>query len=191
MPFAEDQHPVGDLGSGGKDEPLGVCVRARAPGRDLDRRDAGAGQGRVEGCGELPGPVADQEPEARGAVAGVHQDVADLLGGPRPVRMGGDPEDMHVAGAGFDDEQAVQSLERYRAVHGGRNRRRAWSRLGCAGTAARWCRVCRLGAGGILSVRRTRRVVEALTRWPSLRSSPWMRWYPQPWFSVATRSISA
>jgi hypothetical protein len=23
------------------------------------------------------------------------------------------------------------------------------------------------------------------------RSSPWIRWYPQPWFSVAGRSISA
>src|SRR2546430_10101051 len=92
-----------------------------------------------EDAGELPGPVADQEPEARGAVAEVHQDVADLLGGPRPVRMGGDPEDVDVAGADFDDEQAVQALERYRAVHGG-NRRRPWPRLGCAGTAARWCR---------------------------------------------------
>ena len=29
------------------------------------------------------------------------------------------------------------------------------------------------------------------TRWPSLSSSPWMRWYPQPWFSVASRSMSA
>ena len=33
--------------------------------------------------------------------------------------------------------------------------------------------------------------MEALTRWPSLSSSPWIRWYPQPWFSVANRSISA
>jgi hypothetical protein len=26
---------------------------------------------------------------------------------------------------------------------------------------------------------RTRRIVEALTRWPSLSSSPWIRWYSQ------------
>jgi hypothetical protein len=46
-------------------------------------------------------------------------------------------------------------------------------------------------AGGIFSVLRTRRIVDAPTRWPSLNSSPWIRWYPQPWFSVASRSISA
>jgi hypothetical protein len=30
-------------------------------------------------------------------VAEVHQQVADLLGRPRPVRVGGDPGDVHVA----------------------------------------------------------------------------------------------
>ena len=34
---------------------------------------------RVEGSGELPGPVADQEPEARGAVTEIHQEIPDLL----------------------------------------------------------------------------------------------------------------
>jgi len=48
--------------------------------------DTGAGQDRVEGIGELPGAVADQEPEVRNAAAEVHQEVADLLGGPRPGR---------------------------------------------------------------------------------------------------------
>ena len=32
MPFAEDQHPVGDLGPGGKHEPFRISVRPRAPG---------------------------------------------------------------------------------------------------------------------------------------------------------------
>ena len=41
-----------------------------------------------ERCGELPGSVADQETEIRGPVTEVHQEVADLLGSPRPVRMG-------------------------------------------------------------------------------------------------------
>jgi hypothetical protein len=67
--------------------------------------------------GELPSAVADQEQEVCGAVAEVHQEVADLLGGPRPVRVRGDPEDVDVARADFDDEEAVQALERYRAVH--------------------------------------------------------------------------
>jgi hypothetical protein len=51
--------------------------------------------------------------------------------------------------------------------------------------------VCRLGAGGIRSSLRIRRIVDAPARWPSLSSSPWIRWYPQPLFSVASRSISA
>jgi len=83
--FAEDQHPVGDLGPGGEHEPFGECVRPGASGRDLHGFDTGAGQGRVERCGELPGPVADQEPEVRGVIAGAGQEIADLLRGPRPV----------------------------------------------------------------------------------------------------------
>src|SRR5690349_25036404 len=96
-----------------------VCnprFRAGTLGRDLHRLDTGAGQGRVEGCGELPGAVADQEPEVRGAVTEVYQEVADLLGGPWPVRVGTDPEDVRVAGGDFHDEQAVQALERHCAV---------------------------------------------------------------------------
>jgi hypothetical protein len=44
-----------------------------------------------KGLGELPGPVADQEPEVRSTIAEVHQEVADLLRGPRPVRVRGQP----------------------------------------------------------------------------------------------------
>jgi hypothetical protein len=51
--------------------------------------------------------------------------------------------------------------------------------------------VCRFGAGGIFSALRTRRIVEAPARWPSLSSSPWMRWYPHVLFSVANCSMSA
>jgi hypothetical protein len=52
--FTEDQHAVGDLGPGCEDEPFGVGVRPRAPGRNLHGLDAGAGQDRVERFGELP-----------------------------------------------------------------------------------------------------------------------------------------
>ena len=34
-------------------------------------------------------------------------------------------------------------------------------------------------------------MVDALTRWPSLSSSAWILLFPQPWFSVASRSMSA
>ena len=69
VPLAEDQHPVGDLGPGGEHEPFRISVRSPAPGRDLHGLDTSRGEGRVERRGELPGPVADQEPEARGAIA--------------------------------------------------------------------------------------------------------------------------
>jgi hypothetical protein len=105
----------------------GVGVRARASGRDLHGLDTRAGQDRVEGPGELPGPVADQEPEVRGAITEVHQEIADLLCGPRTVWVSGDGEDVHVAAAGFDDEQAVQALEGHCAADvkeaGGEHRR--------------------------------------------------------------------
>jgi hypothetical protein len=65
----------------------------------------------------LPGPVADQEPECRGSLTEVHQAIADLLQSPRPVRVRGDPGDVHGAGADLDDEQAIQAPEGYRAVH--------------------------------------------------------------------------
>jgi hypothetical protein len=32
--------------------------------------------------------------------------------------------------------------------------------------------------------------MDALTRYPSLSSLPWIRWYPQPLFSVASGAIS-
>ena len=96
---------------------LSAYAFARAGGRDLHGFDAGAGQGRIERRGELPGPVADQEPECRGPLTEVHQEVADLRHSPRPVRVRGDPEDVLVAGAGLDDEQAIQAPERYCALH--------------------------------------------------------------------------
>jgi hypothetical protein len=68
MPFAEDEHPVGEFGPGGKHEPFRMSVRPRAARRDLHGLDAGAGQDRVERCGKLTGPVMDQEPEPGGAV---------------------------------------------------------------------------------------------------------------------------
>ena len=98
MSLAEDQHPVGDLCPGGEHEPLRVTVRSRTPRRDLRDLDGSVGQDRVKRRCELTGAVADQESEVRGAVTKVHQQVADLLGGPRPVRVRGHPEDVHVTG---------------------------------------------------------------------------------------------
>jgi hypothetical protein len=68
MPFAEDQHSVSDVRPGGEHESFRIGVRARAPGWDHHGFDAGVGQDCVERLGELAGPVADQEPEAGGAL---------------------------------------------------------------------------------------------------------------------------
>src|SRR5205085_346093 len=109
--FTEDQHPVGDFGPGCEHEPFRVSVRARVAGRDLHHLDPGIGQDCVKRLGELPGPVADQEPEARGAITQIHHEVADLLYSPRAVRVRGDSEDVHVAAADLYYEQAVQAPE--------------------------------------------------------------------------------
>ena len=65
--------------------------------------------------------------QVRGAITQIQPEVADLLHGPRTVRVGGDSEDVHVAAADLHDEQAVQALEGHRAVHveeiGGEHRR--------------------------------------------------------------------
>jgi hypothetical protein len=90
MAFTEDQHPVGEFGSGGQHEPLGIGVRPGTPGRDLDGLDAGAGEDRVEGGGELAGPVPDKVPEVGCLLAEVQQQVPGLLGGPAgSVAFGG------------------------------------------------------------------------------------------------------
>ena len=120
----------------------------------------------------------------------VHQGIADLPGGPRPIRVGGHPWDVHVAAAGSDHEQPVQAPERLRAVRvkdTGGEHRRGLSAPDCRQVAS----VCRSGAAGVLSSLRIRRIVDPPARRPSLRSSPWVRRYPRPWFSVPSRSMSA
>jgi hypothetical protein len=68
--LAEDQRPVGDLGSDSQYEASGEAVRTRTPGRDLDHLDARISQHRVEGRRELPSPIADEEPEPGGMFGG-------------------------------------------------------------------------------------------------------------------------
>jgi len=48
---------------------------AFAARRDLYGLDNGIGQDCVKRYGELPGPVADKEPEVRGAITQIHQQV--------------------------------------------------------------------------------------------------------------------
>jgi hypothetical protein len=117
MPSSGDEHAVGDLAAYGADEPLREGIGPWATWRDLADGDAGVGQHGVDGGGELPGPIADEDLELAGAVAQVHEQVANLLNGPRPVRVGGDAEDVYVAAADLHHEEHVQAREGERAVH--------------------------------------------------------------------------
>ena len=117
MTLAEDQHPVGDLGPGCEHEPFRVGIRSRTPGRDSHGLDTCGSQEHIEGRGELPGPVADQESELCGAIAEIYQQVADLLCGPRVVRVRGHAEDMHEPGVDLDHEESLQAPQGHRAVH--------------------------------------------------------------------------
>ena len=73
LPFAEDEDAIGEFGSDGQDESFGEAVRPRTARWDHHGVDACAGEDGVERCGELAGAVADEEPEAGGAVVEVDQ----------------------------------------------------------------------------------------------------------------------
>ena len=99
-----------------------------------------------------------------------------------------DPGDVHVVGLHYNKQYRRRGVTA--PVHieeiGGEHRRCLTVQELPPGRAGAPFR-CR----GIFSALRTRRMVDAPTRWPSLSSSPWIRWHPQPWFSVASRPISA
>jgi hypothetical protein len=75
--LAEDQHPVGDFGPDRRHEPFGEAVRPRTSRRDLEYFDTCVRHDRVEQRCELPGPVADEEPEPSDAVAEVQSILHD------------------------------------------------------------------------------------------------------------------
>ena len=57
VPLGEDQHSVGEFGRHGLDESLGEAVCLRASGWELNDVGARVGKDRVEGSGELAGPM--------------------------------------------------------------------------------------------------------------------------------------
>jgi hypothetical protein len=67
VPFAENEHPVGDLGRDGDHEPFRISVRARAARQDLHHLDTGISQHRVKRGGELPGPCQYSVPVMAGS----------------------------------------------------------------------------------------------------------------------------
>ncbi len=174
--FADDEHPVGDLGPGGEHEPFRVGVRPRAAWRDLAHAHTGVGEHRVERGGELPGPVSDKDLELFGALAEIHQEIPDLLRSPRTVRVRGGTQDVHVPSPDLHDEEDVQSPQGHRAVDVEQVAGEDGRRLGPQETRRQvvWSR--RVGAGGIPDRCRILRIVDVPTRWPRPSSSPRMRW---------------
>jgi hypothetical protein len=71
VPLAEDHHSVGEFGSHGSCESLAEAVWLPASGWDLNDVDARVGEDRVEGSGELAGPIPYEVPEPSGPIAGV------------------------------------------------------------------------------------------------------------------------
>jgi hypothetical protein len=89
--------------------------------------------------------------------------------------VAGRPEDVHGAAGDFQGEEDVDPFEGDRAVDGKRSTAsmvEAWARRNRRQDVS----VDRSGAGGMRRSLRILRIVDAPTRWPSLRISPWMRW---------------
>jgi hypothetical protein len=86
---------------------------ARGACRRLDDRDVGGFEYGVDGVegGELAVTVADEEPEVSVGVVEVHEQVAGQLREPGSGRMGGDAEDVDVAGGVLDDEERVEPVQ--------------------------------------------------------------------------------
>jgi hypothetical protein len=106
-----DQDVVEAFPSQGADPPFRDRVRSRCPDRGANDADVSACEYRIEGGGELAVAVADQELKTFGVVAELHEQVAGLLGGPGPGGVGGDPGDVHPAGAVLDHDEHVETAK--------------------------------------------------------------------------------
>jgi hypothetical protein len=95
MLLAKDQYAGGEFGSQGADEPFGETVRSRTSRRNLHDADTDVSKYRVEGHGELTGPVSDEELEPRDAIAEIQHQVADLLRNPLAVGVGGRAQQVY------------------------------------------------------------------------------------------------
>jgi hypothetical protein len=110
----DDQHAVQQLMTDCADPSLSHRVRARRPRGRPQSPDALGSEDGIEGVGELRVPVTKQKPELPHVVCQIHEQVAGLLGHPRPGRVGGDAQDVDAAGGKLDHEQHIQPPEQHR-----------------------------------------------------------------------------
>src|SRR5450432_3187042 len=88
-----DEGAVQEFAAASADPAFGDGVHAGRPDVAEHGLDAGVGEDRVEGGGEVRSAVADHELGPVRLVAEVHEKVTGLLGGPRARWMLGDAED--------------------------------------------------------------------------------------------------
>jgi hypothetical protein len=111
MPLIDDQDPVQQLPADAAYESFGDRVRPRCADGCSDHLDSDRGEHSVERGGELGVPVADEEPEVPTDVVEADRQLAGLLGQPFAGRVGGDCEDVDVAGGVFDDEERAERVQ--------------------------------------------------------------------------------
>src|ERR1017187_6753544 len=111
MSLAGDEGSVSALAPGAGDPPFADRVRARCLDRRGDDPHAGRSEDGVERVGVLGIPVPDQELQAAGPVAEVHEPIPGLLHRPSGGRVGGDAGQVHAAVMVLDDEQHIEPAE--------------------------------------------------------------------------------
>jgi hypothetical protein len=182
-----DEDPVGALAPCAGDPALADRVRPRRPYRRLDNPHVGRGEDGVERVGVLGVPVSDQELQAVGSLAEVHEGVPGLLCRPGGGRVGSDAGQVDAAVVVPGDEQHVEPAEEdgvdMEEVDCG-------DRLGLGGQKLFPAGGCALGAGSMPAPLRTFQMVEGAALYPRPVSSPQIRRYPQAGLSRAVSSAS-
>jgi hypothetical protein len=107
MGLVPDEGSVQQLATASPDPAFGDRLHAGRPDVAEHGSDAGIGEDRVEGRGEVRAAVADHELDPVRLLAEVHEEVACLLGDPLPSRMPRDSEDAGGPGRVFYHGQDV------------------------------------------------------------------------------------
>ena len=105
MSLVPDEGSVRQLAAASPDPAFGDRVHPGCPDVAQHGPDAGAGEDRVERGGEVRAAVADHERDPVRLLAGVHEQVACLLGGPLPGGVQRDAQDADAPGRVFHHRQ--------------------------------------------------------------------------------------
>jgi len=196
VPFAEDQHPVGDFGPGGEDEPFGIGVSREGFGAGSSRPRWPA-SARTAPDDAVNWPARSRTRNRKSAARfteGPSKDCGSAA--PSTARPGWrSPRGCARSGC--------QPPSRTSSTSGGASLRSPRERKSAASIVAAWARrnrrqvvsARRFGGGRDPQRLEDPAIVDAPTRRPSLSSSPWIRWYPSRcsrWRAArSARAISA